>query len=94
MPLIAVVLFLAMASGCAYVHTQMPLTDQYHKTELGTKVGRSNAYSVLWLVAWGDAGAKAAADNGNIKVIHCADREVKVVLMGLYTRATTVVYGD
>jgi len=88
------VTLLILANGCAYMHTQMPLSVEYHKTELGTKVGRASSYSVLWLVAWGDSGTKAAAENGNMKVIECADREVKVVLFGLYTRATTVVYGD
>ena len=86
--------FLILANGCVYMHTQMPLTVEYHKTELGTKVGRSSSYSLLWLVSWGDSGTKAAAEKGNIKVIECADREVKLVLFGLYTRATTVVYGD
>lgn len=85
---------LMLANGCAYMHTQMPLSVEYHKTELGTKVGRASSYSVLWLVCWGDAGTKAAAEQGSIKVIDCADREVKVVLFGLYTRVTTVVYGD
>src|SRR5450756_856624 len=67
---------LILANGCAYMHTQMPLTVEYHKTELGTKVGRASSYSVLWLVSWGDSGIKAAAEKGNIKVIECADREV------------------
>ena len=85
---------LILVNGCAYMHTQMPLSVEYHKTELGAKVGRASSYSVLWLVSWGDSGTKAAAEQGNIKIIDCADREVKVVLFGLYTRATTVIYGD
>ena len=89
-----VVTLLFLMNGCAYLHTQTPLSVEYHKTELGTKVGRASSYSVLWLVAWGDSGTKAAAVNGNMKVIECADREVKVILSGLYTRATTVVYGE
>lgn len=85
---------LMLANGCAYMHTQVPLSVEYHKTELGRKVGRASSYSVLWLVSWGDSGTKAAAEQGGIKVIDCADREVKVVLFGLYTRVTTVIYGD
>ena len=50
--------------------------------------------SLLWLVAWGDAGTKAAAENGNIKVIRHADSRFFSVLFGLYTEVTTVVYGD
>lgn len=90
----AAMLALISATGCAYMHVQSPLSTNFNKTELGTRTGRSNAYSVLWLVSWGDAGTKAAAQNGNIKVIECADAEVKIVLFGLYTRVTTVVYGD
>ena len=81
-------------SGCAYLHVQRPLSVNFDHTQLGTKVGRSNAYAVLWLVAWGDAGTKAAATQGNIKTIRYADTEVKSVLLGIYSRVTTVVYGD
>jgi hypothetical protein len=48
----------------------------------------------MWLFAWGDAGTKAAADNGDITVLRHADVEYFVILMGLYGRITTVVYGD
>ena len=61
------------ASGCAYMHVQRPLDTNFGDTQLGSKEGRSNLYSVLWLVAWGDAGTKAAATQGNIKVIRYAD---------------------
>ncbi|MBN1847867.1 MAG: hypothetical protein JW932_04710 [Deltaproteobacteria bacterium] len=73
---------------------QQPLDTDYHLTELGTKIGRANQYAVLYLVAWGDAGTKAAADSACIKVIRHADREIFSILFGLYTRVTTVVYGD
>ena len=86
--------FVFIGSGCAYMHVQRPLGTNFDNTQLGTKEGRSNAYSILWLVAWGDAGTKAAASQGNIKVIRYADSEVKSVLLGLYSRMTTVVYGD
>ena len=91
-PLIASLVF--MASGCAYMHIQRPLDTNFDTTQLGSKEGRSNAYSVLWLFAWGDAGTKAAATQGDIKIIRHADTEVKSVLLGIYSRVTTVVYGD
>ena len=50
-----------IGSGCAYMHVQMPLDTNFDNTQLGAKEGRSNAYSALWLFAWGDAGTKAAA---------------------------------
>ena len=83
-----------IGSGCAYMHVQTPLDTNFDSTQLGSKEGRSSAYSVLWLFAWGDAGSKAAAKQGDIKVIYHADTEVKSVLLGIYSRLTTVVYGD
>lgn len=80
--------------GCAYMHTQRPLGAEFNKTELGTKTGRASSYAILWLVAWGNSGTKAACEKGGIKVIECADVEIKTVLFGLYTRVTTVVYGN
>jgi hypothetical protein len=83
-----------IVSGCAYMHVQMPMGTNFDNTQLGTREGRSSSYSLLWLVAWGDGGTKAAATQGDIKVIRYADTEVKLVLFGMYTRRTTVVYGD
>ena len=66
----------------------------YDKTELGTKVGKSSLQSILWFVSWGDAGTRAAAENGAIEIIRHADVEYFMVFLGFYTRITTVVYGD
>jgi len=86
--------FVAIASGCAYMHVQVPLDTNFDNTQLGSKEGRANSYSLLWLLAWGDGGTRAAATQGDIKVIRHADVEVESVLLGLYSRVTTVVYGD
>ncbi len=83
-----------VTSGCIFMKVQRPHDKNYELTELGDKIGRSELKSFLWLFAWGDAGTKAAADNGGIKVIKHADVEYFVVLLGIYTRITTVVYGD
>lgn len=83
-----------VTSGCIYMKVQRPHDKNYERTELGEKIGKSELKSVLWLFAWGDAGTKAAADNGGITVIKHADVEYYVILLGLYTRITTVVYGD
>ena len=85
---------IAMSSGCAFVHIQRPLDTDFDNTKLGAKEGRANNHSILWLVAWGDSGTKAAATDGDIKVIYHADVEVLLIMMGLYTRVTTIVYGD
>jgi hypothetical protein len=88
------ILMSLLVSGCAYTNVQRPLGTEFNKTELGTKIGRSSNYSVLWLVAWGDGGTKAAAEDGKITVIRHADLQVFSVLLGLYTKVSTVVYGD
>lgn len=81
-------------TGCLFVDIQFPMDKNYHETDLGTKVGAADSQSVLYLVAWGDSGSKAAADDGDITTIKHADRQVFSILFGLYTRITTVVYGD
>lgn len=80
--------------GCAYVDTRTPFDMDLDRTELGSKVGTAEAYSILWLVAWGDASYAAAAENGNIKVLRHADQETFAVFFGLFTRWRVVVYGD
>jgi TRL-like protein family len=88
------ILLILFASGCLYTNIQRPLDKNFHTTDLGSKEGLASNQSILWLFAWGDAGTKAAAENGDISVIKHADQETLVVLFGLYFRVTTVVYGD
>ena len=90
----ALLVALLFSPGCIYWNVTSPLDDNLDETRLGTKVGRASAYSVLWLVAWGDAGTQAAAENGDISVIRHADSQTLAVLMFLYTKQTTIVYGD
>ncbi len=81
-------------TGCLYTDVVAPLDLDLDQTELGDKVGRSEARSVLGLFAWGDAGTQAAARAGGIKTIRHADQEIFSVLGVVYVRARTVVYGD
>ena len=83
-----------MVSGCAYSNVVMPLDTNMAKTELGSKIGKSSAKSVLYLVAWGDAGVAKAAENGGLTTVNHLDRESLVVFFGLYTEVTTIAYGD
>ncbi len=79
--------------SCAHFTT--PLDENLDETTLGDKVGRAEWQSVLGLVAWGDAGTKAAAADGGISTIRHADQEVFALGYGLfYMRTTTIVYGD
>ena len=83
-----------VTSSCLYTHVRSPLDTNLNETRLGDKVGESSARSIAWLVAWGDAGTRAAAMNGGITVLRQMDVEVLVVLFGLYAETTTIVYGD
>lgn len=92
--LVALAMASLLLSGCVYSNVQRPLGTEFNKTELGTKTGQSSNRSIMWLVAWGDAGTKAAAENGGIKVIRHSDVRLFSVFFGLYAEMTTVVYGD
>ncbi len=94
MSLFVLIAILFAFSGCAYMNVKTPFDTDLDKTVLGEKVGESSSHSVLWLVAWGDAGTAAAARNGNITEINHMDSQVICILFGLYSRSTTIVYGD
>ncbi len=81
-------------SGCAYVHTKTPYDQNLNETELGSKVGTADLYSLFWAVAWGDASYEAAAKNGNIKVLKHADQEITEIFFGIYSHYRIIVYGD
>jgi hypothetical protein len=81
-------------SGCVYSHVLTPYDTDLNKTVLGQKQGKASMESVLWLIAWGDASTSAAAKQGGLTTVNHMDREALFVLFGLYTKTTTIVYGD
>ena len=85
---------LLLLPGCLYAHVKGPLDTDLDQTKLGNKVGKAHTTSILWAVAWGDAGIQAAAANGGITTINHADTETLQVLYGLYWKQTVIVYGD
>ena len=92
--IIELAFFVVSLAGSLYTHITVPYGTELIKTELGHKKGKASTYSVLWLFAWGDAGAAAAAKNGEITTLTHMDRKLFAVLFGIYTRQTTIVYGD
>lgn len=84
----------AQLSGCIYASATTPLDKNVQETVIGSKQGRASVYIVAWLVAWGDAGVEAAARNGGLKVIHHLDTERRLVFFGLFSRITTIAYGE
>lgn len=94
LPAIVLVIIFTV-SGCAvYGNIKAPFDTDLNRTDLGSKKGVATAYSLLWLVAWGDASYAAAAQNGDITVLKHADQHTVQVLFGLYTRWRVIVYGD
>jgi TRL-like protein family len=81
-------------SGCVYSHVLTPYDTDLNKTVLGQKQGKASMESVLWLIAWGDASTAAAAKQGGLTTVNHMDRETLFVLFGLYSKSTTIVYGD
>jgi hypothetical protein len=63
--------------------------------DLNTKSGESCAFSVLNLFAFGDAGAKAAATRGGLKVVRAVDFSYTDVFYGaLFSSVCTIVRGE
>jgi hypothetical protein len=81
-------------SDCVYSHVLAPYDTDLNKTVLGQKHGKASMESVLWLIAWGDVSTAAAAKQGGLTTVNPMDRETLFVLFGLYTKSTTIVYGD
>lgn len=83
-----------LLSGCLYMNVEAPYDTDLDRTVMGDKTGEASMHSVLWLFAWGDAGTAAAAREGGVTTINHMDRRSFNLLFGLYTRHTTIVYGD
>jgi hypothetical protein len=91
---LAGMLVLFVTTGCLYSHVLMPYDTNVDKTVFGQKTGKAAMYSVLGLVAWGDASTMAAAKQGGIATVNHMDKEFLNVVFGIYTETTTIVYGD
>jgi len=92
--MVAVLLVAVLCGGCLFSHVRTPLDTDLDRTQLGTKTGEASIHSILWLVAWGDAGTAAAAKEGHIATIRHMDTEIVSILFGAYYRQTVIVYGD
>jgi hypothetical protein len=74
-----------------YQSTKGPITAT--SNNLGSKVGTSQATSILGWFATGDASIEAAAKSAGIKKISHVDYEGSNIL-GLFAKHTTIVYGE
>jgi hypothetical protein len=77
-----------------YTGFEAPLDlDFEEQTELGSKKGEASTTNILGLISFGDASSATAAREGNLQTIRHADYRFTSVL-GLFSRFTTIVYGD
>ena len=60
---------------------------------LGSKVGQAEVWSVLGVVALGDAGIEKAAKEAGITKVSHVDKKMWSIL-GVYTKVTYTVYGN
>jgi hypothetical protein len=94
MKLLKLLPILFLLSSCVYTDIKIPLDRDVWETKLGTKVGVASNHTVLWLVSWGDAGVKKAAENGGLTKVEHLDMGIQSYLFGVYTRTDTIAYGD
>ena len=79
----------------AVLHTDIlaPLDPNVQGETLGEKKGTASSRQLLSLFAWGDASIQAAAEAGEITIIRHVDYRF-VDYFRVYSRFTTIVYGD
>lgn len=94
----AIILTTGCAMGRSPVSNGMIFTDVKGSESAtsgasASKHGESCATNVLGLVAYGDASAHTAADNGGISKIQTVDYKTNTVL-GVWARSCTHVFGE
>ena len=98
---LAIGAFTAMLSSCGAVqapvigmiYTNVQAPTAVTSNSVGTRVGKAQATGILGLVATGDASVNTAARNAGIKKVSHVDYEAFNIL-GIFTKYTTVVYGE
>lgn len=81
--------------GSFYTQIKAPLDlDSQNGKQIGPKRGVASTTAWLGLVSTGDAGVRAAAENGDITRINHLDYEFQNIFFGLYARYTTIAYGE
>jgi hypothetical protein len=93
-PLFLLMITGLLVCGCVYTDISVPMSRDFRNTRVVTKKGEATCRSVLWLVAWGDAGLQKAAADGQLVSLEYADAAYLNILFGLYMSKTTVVYGN
>jgi len=90
----SLVALMLCSSGCIYANFRVPMSTEFNDIDKVEKSGESSSHSVAWLVAWGDAGLQAAAEEGDLQTLEYVDYEFMNVFFGIYMRRKTIVYGN
>lgn len=81
------------AQAALFNNTTAPLSTEYAATPVaGLRSGEASAVNIMGLFAFGDCGLRAAAEEGGLKTVFCADYS-NFNVMGIYQKTTVTVYG-
>jgi len=81
------------SAGFLFARLEAPLTIDNNGAAVTSKWGTAYSESFLGLIAIGDSSIQSAAENGGLSRIAYADYKFYNIL-GLYSKFTTVVYGQ
>lgn len=79
--------------GLAFANITAPLDPNAAATPAVSKVGVASCYSIANIIAFGDCGLAAAAQNGHLSKMEYADYQFTNVF-GIYQKFTLRVYGE
>jgi len=79
--------------GLFYTDVKAPLSLEYNKTKVSSKVGESSAISVLYLVGVGDASVEEAAKRAGITTIEYVEYRYQRVYF-FFSKTTVYVHGE
>ena len=80
-------------TALVFTNIKAPIDVDAASTPVALRKGEASSISVLGLVAVGDASVHAAAEEGDLTKVEHIDYKFLNVL-GLFTRFTTIVYGE
>lgn len=106
-PLLALALLLPTLNGCLFYQAPVmppsgllftdisaPIDIDMEESKPAGNVGSATSYSILALVALGDATVSEAASNGRIEKVNNVEYEYFSVVAGLYQQFTIKAYGE
>lgn len=88
-----VILFSVNTAKAGFLYTDVVEPVSGNMVCGNEKLGEAKTLNVLGLVSTGDAGVKAACNDGDIKQIHYIEQHTKSILC-VFKRVTTRVYGN